>query len=332
MLRAEKMIAAAAILMLIQVAGIFSEVEGSGLLTAPSSLQLSDTRRIKSRENEKLVSIFDQNEDFRITSGGSSGEVLRLRGERILTPAIMASDRDSGPYTADGSRKRNMAISIIGSALLPGLGEMYMFSRTGEKSILGRALGLIAVEAYLWYGYFHNHDKGKDFKRQYEEYGDAHWSEERFLEYHPICDDIGGCDSWQQYNEIGSDPSYNYSSEYFYFFYTAREVDREEYYENMGKYDAFLYGWDDWNGEYLHKGGEPNYWTPHRTYYWDLRGESNKYLLRADYHIMGMIAARVVSMVHAGWIAYNRGSESEDWSLEINKSPRDYKCSINYRF
>ncbi|MFO7914381.1 MAG: hypothetical protein R6U43_01660 [Candidatus Krumholzibacteriales bacterium] len=331
MSRAGKRITAAAVLILFQAAGNFSEAEGSGLLTAPSSLKLSHSERIESRRNERLVSIFDQNRDFRIASGGSSEEALRLNGERILSPGMVAPDRDSGPYTAAGRRKRNMAISIIGSALLPGLGEMYMYSRTGEKSILGRALGFIAFEAYLWYGYLHNHDRGKDFKRQYEEYGDAHWSQERFLQNHPICYTTfqGGCDSWQQYNEIGSD---DHSSEYFYFFYTAKEVDREEYYENMGKYDAFLYGWDDWNGEYLHEGGEPNYWTPHRTYYWDLRGESNKYLLRADYHVMGMIAARVVSMVQAGWIAHNRGSAPEEWSLEIDKSPLDYRCSINYRF
>jgi hypothetical protein len=312
-------ITAAAVLIIVLSAGVFSTASGSAALTAPSALELKPD---ESENRGRYLSVF--NSETTLQSGISEQryQILRLEGERIISPGSMPEVIEANSSALSGSRRKNMAISILASAVLPGLGEMYMYTRTKEKSILGRAIGLMAAEAYLWYGYFDNHDRGKDFKRQYEEYGDAHWSRERFLQNHPVCYtySVNGCDSWQQYNELGSDP--DTPTEYFYFYYTAKSVDREEYYENMGKYDAFLYGWDDWNGEYLHEGGDPNYWTPH----------SNKYLLRADYHIMGMIATRVVSMVHAGWIAYSRGGTEPDWSLRVDKTLLDYRCSLNYRF
>jgi hypothetical protein len=261
-------------------------------------------------------------------------ETLSLYGERLENRSVsvgemMMKDSFSEGTLSAGSKKR-IAVSMVASALLPGLGELYLYFNSGSKdmSILARAIGFIALEGYLWYGYDSNHDRGKDFKRQYEEYGDAHWSEEDFLIDHPYCEGVGGCTSWEEYNENAKDNDW-------YFYYTAREVDREEYYENMGKYDAFLYGWDDWNGKYAHYDENPNYWTPHRTHFVSLRDESNKYLLRADHHLMGLIASRIVSMVHAGWLANregDRGGSSGGWSFELKNSAVRSRFSLNYRF
>jgi len=257
---------------------------------------------------------------------------LTLSGKRISEPVFSVGQsvvRNRGGFPLlSGGKKKRMAVSMISSALLPGLGEFFLYLDTGSKSILARAIGFMALEGYLWYGYDYNHDKGKDFKRQYEAYGDEHWSESDFLEQHPVCYDLGGCDTWEEYNQVGKE----YSSEYYYFYYTPREVDTEEYYENMGKYDAFLYGWDDWNGEYAHLGGSPNFWTPHRTEYWGLRGRSNDYLLKADRHIMGMIASRVVSMIHAGWLASKTGRDEEGWSLELRSGRLYSRIGVMYRF
>jgi hypothetical protein len=280
------------------------------------------------------VSIFNLKETSLDVNVLKKAETLRLYGERLRNPAVSVGGMLLGNSSSGGSlpagNKKRIAVSMLSSALLPGLGELYLYFDSGaeDKSILARAIGFMAIEGYLWYGYNSNHDKGKDFKRQYEEYGDAHWSEDGFLAGHPWCYGVGGCESWEEYNEFAK-------NDLPYFFYTAKEVDREEYYENMGKYDAFLYGWDDWNGYYaLDDGGSPNYWTPHRTHFVSLRDESNKYLLRADRDIMGMIAIRIVSMVHAGWLASrgSRGDSSEGWSFKLENSAVRSKLSLNYRF
>ncbi|MDZ7859721.1 MAG: hypothetical protein U5O15_03475 [Candidatus Krumholzibacteriota bacterium] len=263
-------------------------------------------------------------------------ETIKLRGERLKRPAYSFGDLMIRDNSLDGSfsaaDKKRIAVSMVSSALLPGLGELYLYLDSGsdDLSLLTRAIGFMALDAYLWYGYKANYDEGKDIKREYEEYGDAHWSVDSFLVYHPWCRDQGEdlCPTWEYYNENAKDSRY-------YFFYTSKEDDREEYYENMGKYDAFLYGWDDWNGEYEDLGGVPNYWTPHRTHFVYLRDESNKFLQRADNHIMGLIASRVVSVIHAGWVAYREGKNtgnSEGWSLKLENNAVRSRLSLNYRF
>jgi hypothetical protein len=111
------------------------------------------------------------------------------------------------------------------------------------------------------------------------------------------------------YNSLGTQT--NCSSNFFIF--TPREADREEYYENAGKYNAFQYGWDDWTEQ-------TGPWTARRTFYWGLRGSSDKYLKRGDQAVMFLIVNRVVSMIDAGWIAY-RSSRGDDptrgWSLDL---------------
>jgi len=280
-------------------------------------------------ENIAVVSVFNQEDGVFDLKALNEAETLKLTGERLANTAVsvgemMLKNPSSEGSLSTGSKKR-IAVSMISSALLPGLGELYLYFNSGAEdiSILTRAIGFLAMEGYLWYGYDSNHDKGKDFKQQYENYGDAHWSESRFLEGHPYCYGVSGCTSWEEYNESAIHDSH-------YFYYTAKEVDREEYYENMGKYDAFLYGWDDWEGDY----DDLEFWTPNRTHFVSLRDESNKYLLRADRDIMGLIALRIVSVIHAGWLAsrVEKRDSNEGWSFKLENSVVRSRFSLNYRF
>jgi len=235
-------------------------------------------------------------------------ETLRLDGERVGGPGVFraAGSRSLSPG-AGGSRLsgRKAALAIVSSALLPGLGELVLYTDSRDPWTLARVPVFFALEGYFWYGYRHNYNVGKDYKRQYEEYGDLHWDLDRFLLQHPCCDGLGGCDTWQEYNETCQ-------GEFNYFLFTPKEEDREEYYENMGKYNAFVYGWDDW-------AGQSDYWTPHRRHYWSLRGESDAYLLRSDQFVMALILNRVASMVDTGWLAYrmSRGGGEDGWSLRV---------------
>ncbi|MBU8921521.1 MAG: hypothetical protein KOO63_06855 [Bacteroidales bacterium] len=285
------------------------------------------------RPMDATSSIFKEDRGFDLERY-KSRETLSLGGRKLDRP--MASRADVlAPAGVRRSAmrpggKRKMAISVLASALLPGLGELYLYLDSGEKKALYRAPVFMALDAYLWYGYKDNYDRGKDFKREYEAYCDAHWSEERFLAQHPECIGYGGCDDWEMYNEIGP------ASQDFFFIYIPRDLDREEYYENCGKYDAFVFGWDDWDDtgwDYQYETFQP--WTPHRTEYWRIRDESDKYLVRADQHIMLAIINRVVSMLDSAWLAYtiNRGSV-DDGGLTLDFTPgREMSTvGISYRF
>jgi len=252
-------------------------------------------------------------------------ETLRMGGRRLEKPVVRAEEILAGRSSSlSTGRRRRTIISVLCSAILPGLGELYLYHEARDNGILARVPLFMAAEGYLWYGYAHNHSKGKDLKRDYMDYADEHWSLDRFLTHHPCCEGLGGCDDWEYYNE-------NCSDDFRYFLYTPREMDVEEYYENIGKYDAFVYGWDDSTDPI-----DPNdYWTPHRTYYWSLRNESDKYLLRADRHLMLLIVNRVVSMIDAGLLAYRMGgddSDAEGWSIELKPGREAPAVHLCYRF
>ena len=59
--------------------------------------------------------------------------------------------------------------------------------------------------------------------------------------------------------------------------YVSREEDEREWFENLGKWDVFAWGWREyWEDGYSPGDPEnPNYMTPLRQQYLDLRGESN---------------------------------------------------------
>ncbi len=307
----------------------------NGRGTLPSGGALTSFRDApvdrSSREERPSVpppSVFDGGRGVLNLDSFNKTETLKLSGRRLsntsLPPGFNYRAVAAAPGTNGSGGRKRIALSVLASALLPGLGEMYLYLDSGNRSALYRAPVFMALEGYFWYGYKTNHDKGKDFKSQYEQFCDEHWSEERFLLQHPYCDGIGGCESWEQYNEEAK-------NDYWYFVYIPRNLDVEEYYENCGKYDAFAFGWDDWNGDY----DDFQPWTPNRTYYWHLRGESDKYLVRGDQFLMLTIVNRVVSMIDAGWLAYRMNknqAQEEGWSLELESSPVASSIGLSYRF
>ena len=258
-------------------------------------------------------------------------ETLRFTGRKRETPIVTREELEAqrSGFQETGSAvsarpKRNIAAAIIASAVLPGMGELYVATGTKKVSHYIRVPVFLALDVYFWYSYRDNYDKGKEVKAEYEMFGDEHWSEERFLLQHPYCDGIGGCDSWEQYNEDAK-------GDYYYFVYIPKHLDHEEYYENMGKYDAFAFGWDDWNGDY----NDVEAWTPNRTTYWAMRTESDDYLLRGDRYVMALIINRVVSMLDAGWLAYryNRGDyDDAGWTLDLRPGMESSSIGLSYRF
>ncbi|UCF06741.1 MAG: hypothetical protein JSV33_06865 [bacterium] len=250
-------------------------------------------------------------------------ETLKLTGSRLENSHVSASEAMLERYgtvpVRSGSRKR-IALSILFSALLPGAGEFYLFLDSKQKSVLARASVFMALEGYLWYGYHHNHSWGEELKRKYEEYADAHWDLDRFLHQHPCCSPPFGCESYEEYNEICSGE--------LYFLFIPKEVDREEYYENIGKYDSFVFGWDDWDNQL-------DYWTPHRQTYWQMRVDSNDYLLKGDQHLMLLLVNRVISIIDAGWLAYRMGKGERDddgWSIELDSRFSVASVAVRYSF
>lgn len=254
-------------------------------------------------------------------------ETLTLAGKPVDYPVVSYSELVSSKNGTGGrSNKKRMTVAVILSGILPGLGETYLYAESKDVSTLVRIPIFFAADAFLWHGYYTNHKKGTNIRDEYMAYCDEHWSEERFLAQHPCCAGYGGCEDWRFYNEQCRDDSE-------FFLYTPKELDEEEYYENAGKYDPFVYGWDDWEEWYL--AGNDSKWTPHRTEYWAMRTESDNYLVKGDQYMMGIIVVRVLSMLDSAWIAYRMGKGDTDtagWNIELDPGFHNAKLAVSYRF
>ena len=252
------------------------------------------------------------------------------RLERLEISFLAGPAASAGPAGGASWSRRKTALAMIASAILPGMGELYCYTAQRDNWTLARVPAFLALDGYMWYGYFHYHGIGKDYKHDYELYADAHWKLDRFLANNP-CSKFGTRDTtWQEYNE-------NCQGQYDFFVYTPKESSTEEYYENIGKYNAFAFGWDDAKAypDNPDLANDYQYWTPHRQYYWSLRRDSDRYLLRGTNCLMGLLVNRVVSILDTGWLAYriSKGNDPDKgWSLRFKTYEEAPSLEIARRF
>ncbi len=219
---------------------------------------------------------------------------------------------------------------LLYSALVPGLGELSM----GYEK---RGIGLMVAEAVAWTGYFKNHSEGLDERDAYEAFADAHWSESTWIEAFPgICQTPPT--SVQDIEDCGKDTS-GQGIWPGYIPYITKAQDKQHYYENLGKYDWFISGWDDWKGldtESLEYHRE----TDNRTTYRSMRQASNNSLDDADSFLWLSFAARAFSLAETAIIIHNRrdnaaGGAGGGAPVSIRARPRGYtggEVALEVRF
>ncbi|MFH2055157.1 MAG: hypothetical protein ABIJ61_04295, partial [bacterium] len=113
------------------------------------------------------------------------------------------------------------------SLLVPGGGQFYSNSKT-------KAAIFVGVEALLWAGYFKFHSDGKTIEDEYTVYADQYWSPALYTNW--LIEEIGIIDDTTSWTEGGRTVSFSHH---------LPEVKSQQYYEMIGKYDQFQYGWLD---------------------------------------------------------------------------------------
>lgn len=240
------------------------------------------------------------------------------------------------------------------SFLLPGLGEAYVGSYT--------SIAFFGVEAYAWYTYFTNTSDGNDREKEFQDFANAHWNY-LVTPDSPLDDDTYPEPSyweWLKYHfkevnlpALGTvedlDP-YDYatidelleetvtrtgSSINGFSVHNLPPTKTQQYYEMIGKYPQFVYGWEDVddldaNGDPINptvrQGSVINYGenirninSPMREHYEDMRKLSNDSLKAGQRGVYIMILNRVVSAIHAARLAYkhNQNIDSELSTLDV---------------
>jgi hypothetical protein len=128
---------------------------------------------------------------------------------------------------------------MLASAVLPGAGEALM----GHK----RGYLMMAADIFSWTQVAKHHGDGVDKRDEYYAYADAHYSDEWLVEgYRPGSEDVErGGEGAIYFPEIGAVNDISELGDQLPLYVTV-EADRREYYENLGKWDQFIFGWDDY--------------------------------------------------------------------------------------
>lgn len=214
---------------------------------------------------------------------------------RFITIGILVLGLLSGSVSA---QEKSPKTAFFLSLLVPGLGELY----SGAK---WRAAGFMASEGLTWLAYFSWRGKGNDLKAEFRTYADQHWSESRYR-------------AWQAYNQSQPQSQQYYETETL----PDKSGDTQQYYELIGKYPQFIYGWDDVTTPFTSNNQDIR--SPRQLDYETQRNESNKYLKRASV-ITGMaVLNRIASAIHAS--AYVRThNASSDPSVWLSFTPLDWQ-------
>jgi len=190
---------------------------------------------------------------------------------------------------------------LVLSAAVPGLGE----------AVTGHWWGyaMIAADGGLLYAAVDKHREGGDLEDEYKAFADEHYSEDEWR----LALSQGDLEPYFPRLTAGSSPDH-------VDLYVTREEDEREWYENIGKWDQFAWGWREYWEEDFDPGdpANPDFITPLRQKYVDLRGESNDAFGQSDTFLTISLLLRVASVLQMAYLEgfiggrYNDGPGLED--------------------
>ena len=199
---------------------------------------------------------------------------------------------------------------VLMSAILPGAGEVAIGYKRGYL--------MVAADIFAWTQVSKYHGDGGDLRDDYIAYADEHYSDELLAAAYVAgglqLDDFYRVGEGRAYfadalgeaiissvEELGKLP-----------LYVTKEDDFREYYENLGKWDQFVFGWDDyWNTsiedpDFIEHDRATDLSKPrvslHREVYRGMRGESNDAFKTRDRWLYANIGLRVFSVLQVAYL------------------------------
>ena len=194
---------------------------------------------------------------------------------------------------------------MLASAVLPGAGEALLGYKRGYL--------MMALDIFAWTRFFHYANEGDDLSDAYYAFADAHYSDELLVRgYQPGDLDERNGEGAIYFPDVGTIA--DISELHQLPLYVTKEEDRREYYENLGKWDQFIFGWDDYvrasvaHPEY---GYEPTrtisdlrqpWVSVNRETYRDMRIAANDAYKKRDRWLYVNIGLRVFSVLQTAWL------------------------------
>jgi len=274
-----------------------------------------------------------------------SNETLIASDRSLLESSLKFSSarQDSFEFKYEKSPGR----AFLLSGLIPGLGQIYS-STSGikwdsKKPILdplwltpfARAedfkwkpyvtgIAFMTVEAASWIVYFNRKNKGEDLEKAYKKYADENWTLSQLYQNSLINQKTGLSGSHNIYLEYDN-TEYEGNTVYldtalvgwesYILSGDIQPIRTRDYYENIGKYDQFSGGWND----FLNFNSDPDtvYMSDLRDSYLNQRKDSNDALKMATNFATVIMFNHLISAFHAQIAAKNYSSEAERVSWHV---------------
>jgi len=228
-----------------------------------------------------------------------------LKSERLALTATNQTElhkssfdiRSDQPGQVNTGRK-DIKKAFLLSLLVPGAGQLYVGSKTKAALFFG-------IEALTLTGHIVYHNKGEDKTDIFNAYADTYWSESRYSDWLEI--------NWGEREDdsiyrIPGDPSSG-----SLFTHTLPSTKTQQYYEMIGKYNQFVFGWADI--EPL-TAPDPNsaehQYSPLRLHYEDMRGDANHMYDVAKTSLIVLMVNHVISSFEAAWSAKRYNENATD--------------------
>jgi hypothetical protein len=244
----------------------------------------------------------------------------RQQIERLTDPNVMyAGNFNDFPGFDEDIYKinhRSTGRAFLYSLILPGAGEYY----TGSK---WKAALFLGIEAFSWYGYITNYTSGQDKEDAYRAYANEYWEPGSYRAW--LVDVMGVPSDTVPYRDENGEPAT--------FTHHLPGFKTQQYYEMIGKYDQFQYGWTDTD----YNSGLSA--SPHRDAYLSMRNDANNKFDAARNFAIVAIANRVVSAFDAALSAHRLNKRTDRFSeIRVKARLADYhgekipKVTFTYKF
>ncbi len=237
-------------------------------------------------------------------------ETMALTGHKFEQGEIGGGGSSLEVADLDSPAKRKKSgWPVLYSLILPGAGEASMGYTRG--------FFMMAADIFAWTQVAKYHGDGGDLKDAYIAFADDHYSDENLLEGYRD----GGIDPERSgegdiyFSSITSEQNFNTLEDLNNLpLYVTKEEDFREYYENLGKWDQFIFGWDDYTRasiEYANIGYVPTLtradlqhpWvSKNRETYRLMRDESNDAYKTRDRWLYVNIGLRVFSVIQTAYL------------------------------
>jgi hypothetical protein len=185
-----------------------------------------------------------------------------------------------------GFKGKSLKKAFVYSLLVPGSGEFYAGSKIKAAAFFG-------LDVALWALYFNYRGKGKDKENEYKDFADDNWSKTSYEDY--LRDSLNITSDWEPY-VVGNDT--------LILSHHLPNTPTDQYYEMIGKYEQFRWGWTDYNGEN----------SSDRENYMGMRHKSNNLLNKATYSAMFSLANHTLSAFDAAITVRNYNKKGERFS------------------